>query len=174
MGAFISNMNAVKHSIDQAKVNLKNTVSSQMRGVVTLMLRDLAANTPQWSGDLAASWQVVVGGEMAPIGYTGFKQVPYEHPAPHFKGDREAVDYTIQMNAGMLKQIRYNRSISIVNNNPTIAAIEVAGGEAWLRHSPDNFIAGDFMAVKYVAQKYRDKDFSKTRFTYDSPDQWKF
>jgi len=164
MGAFISNLNAVKFSIDQAKAKLEGTVNAQMRGVVSLMLRDLATNTPQWSGDLAASWQVVVGGETYPLGQTGFKSNPIVRPAPHFKGDSEAVNYAMEMNAGMLSQIRYNKKISIVNNNPTVDAIETEG-----QLRPGNFISGDFMAVKYVAQKYRDKDLSKTRFTYDSP-----
>lgn len=163
-GAFISNLNAVKHSINLVKAKLEGEVNSQMRGVVGLILQDLATNTPQWSGDLAASWQVEVSGESAPIGESGLKQDPYEYPAPHFKGDREAVDITMANNAGMLSQIRYNKQISIVNNNPTVDAIVTEG-----QLRPNNFIPGDFMAVKYVAQKYRDKDLSKTRFTYDSP-----
>lgn len=167
MGAFITNLSAVKHSINLAKAKLEGTVNSQMRGVATLMLRDLATNTPQWSGDLAASWQVVVGGDTAPLGETGFKQVPYQTLYPHFKGDKEAVNFAMQDNAGMLAQIRYNKSISIRNTNPTVDVIE----EGKLR--PNNFIPGDFMAVKYVAQKYRDKDFRNTRFAYSSPDQLK-
>lgn len=162
MVAFVSNLSAIKHSIDMAKAKIEHTVTEQIRGVVTMMLKDLAMNTPQWSGDLAASWQVVVGKSVSPIhlGDTPFKQRPYKYPPPHSKGDPEAVGFALIQNQGEIASIRWNSTISIQNVNPTEAVIN----ETNLR--PGNFIRGDIMAVKYVAQKYRDKNLKNTRFDY--------
>lgn len=162
MVAFVSNLSAIKHSIDMAKARLKGEVTAQIQGVVTMMLKDLAMNTPQWSGDLAASWQVVVGKGVSPIhlGDTPFKRRPYEYPPPHFKGDSGAVGFAMMQNQGEIASIKWNSTISIQNANPTEAVIN----ESNLRRG--NFISGDIMAVKYVAQKYRDKDLKNTRFDY--------
>lgn len=175
MVAFVSNLSAIKHSIDMAKAKIEHTVTAQIQGVVAMMLKDLAMNTPQWSGDLAASWQVVVGKGATPSnnGYTGFKATGrYVYPPPHFKGDPDAIGFALMANMADIASIRWNSNISIVNNSQTLTVGKDGPpltSQAQLRDG--NFISGDFMAVKYVAQKYRDKNMKNTRFGYFNADQ---
>lgn len=157
MAAFISNLQTLRHSMDLAKDRIEGTVTDRYRKAVRIVLKDLAANTPQWSGDLAASWQVVVGkgAKAAYPEYTPLKSDFSRQLAPKWKGDGTAVDLALQRAEFDIASIRWNSHVSIVNVSKTLT--EGEGGppltdERQLR--PGNFIKGDFMAVKYVAHKY--------------------
>jgi hypothetical protein len=143
-------------SILGAKAKHEKRVNAAYRELVADVLTELALNTPQWSGDLAASWRVKAEGSYSRsvrtagyYGQTPFKKNPYEFPAPYRKGSMPAVDYALARSAEVINSIRYNSRVSIYNDNPTVDEIS----EQTLR--PSNFIPGDIMAIEYVHRKFR-------------------
>ena len=155
--AFVGNLASFQRTIAREKAKVKGTATAVYQKFVKDILTDLAKNTPQWSGDLAASWEVVVSAKGLPSGYTSpFKDFPYAYPAPHAKGDMEAVKYAIKNNKQTIDAILWNNIVSVVNMNPTVKAI---GDGSKLR--PDNYIPGDIMAVNFVAHKYAHKRYHR-------------
>jgi len=137
MAAGITGLEGFKKQIDSLKKELRGKVAVKYRLFVTNMLYDLAVNTPQWSGDTAASWEVVVGkGGEAGEGSSPFKVTPWSDLRGSEKrmGDMEAVQFALQRNAANIEAIRYNSYVSIVNNNPTMDLL--MSGQVHLR--PEN------------------------------------
>jgi hypothetical protein len=150
---YVNNLASFSRTIVREKARVKGTATAVYQKFVKDILTDLAKNTPQWSGDLAASWEVVVSANGVPSGYTSpFKSFPPAYPAPHEKGDMEAVKYAISNNKQTIDAIRWNNIVSVVNMNPTIKLI---GDGSKLR--PGNYIPGDIMAVNFVAHKWSHK-----------------
>lgn len=166
----VTGIERFKHTVKAAEAKLKGQLNEEYRKLTKRILIDLALNTPQWSGDLAASWRAVISSESGASRasfdtLTTYKAKPdpnngnrtYVRPAPHFKGDREAADYVLLNNEETLSSLRYNMKVTIINTNPTAEIIANPWAEEeWLR--PGNFIPGDVMAVSYVSAKYSRKD----------------
>lgn len=155
----VANLASFKRTIENLKEGVKGTATTRYKKFVTAILTDLAKNTPQWSGDLAASWEVVVGagGEASTHHDTPFKQRPQQYPAPFFRGDMPAVKYALMVNSFAIDTIKWNNKVKIVNTNSTLRAIKAKSstGDGWLR--PRNYISGDIMAVNFVAHKWNTK-----------------
>lgn len=149
-----------KH-IKRIEGKVENHVTDKYKAFTLKILRELAENTPQWSGDLAASWQVVVGkgSEPVPNYSTPLKVIPWKsltRTTAKFKGDDAAVVYAMEYSLGQIQLIRWNSHVKIVNTNPTVAAIE---GKT-LR--PDNYFKGDVMALHFVANKWGNRGVGLT------------
>ena len=173
----IKNLSAFTGKIERAKKSMEGQVTAKYKRFVTRILEDLALNTPQWSGELAASWQVVVGSKgQAEARYRGFSKADtaYERGyggAEYKLGDRPAVDISLMNNDSAIESIRWNSKVSIVNTNPTerfqAANFRRAqdGETPAMRDENRPKIAGDFMGVQYVKQKWstknRNLEFSK-------------
>lgn len=153
-------LNNVINKTKKQRERLKDGATAHVRAHVSFALRELARNTPQWSGSLASSWYVDLHYRMTP---------EYKSPYPieddnawmkideRFKGDKRAVAAVMENNADLLKAIRWNAKVSIVNVHP-LAGTFAIGNEAdpevkGLRKG--NFIPGDIMAIKLVAQKMK-------------------
>lgn len=139
---------------------LKNGAASFVRESVAFALRELARNTPQWSGSLAASWYVDLNYKLQAdyySPYSGGEDWRDLIPNQRFIGDRRAVAEVMASNAEFLKAIRWNSKVSIVNIHPMAVTFAI-GNKAdpevqGLR--PGNFIPDDIMAVKLVSQKLK-------------------
>ena len=151
----VSNLQAFRNSIKAAKGRLDGTVTDRYRKFVKQVLRDLAMQTPQWSGDLAASWQIVSGSSQIPLdtGVTPFKVTAYRSIEPKQMGDRAAVNYALQANELILRSLRWNSVVSLQNTNSTLNELT----EEQLRVVNRPAIPGDLMAVKQVAAKWSTK-----------------
>ena len=160
MPALISNLQSFHNSIGYQKARVEHKATAYYRNFVRAVLKDLALNTPQWTGNLAASWQVVVGAnahaepnlevEVNP----GVQWDDLDHTSASFKGEPDAVMACLTWNEGAIQSIRWNSHVAIINTYPDLEAGEIK--EEHLRHG--NFIAGDIMAVSYVAQLYNHKN----------------
>lgn len=148
----ISNLSDFKNTINAAKGRIDGTVTKRYRALVTNILKDLAQYTPQATGDLAASWQVVVGAsqEAHDLGPTPFRPVRGTFmPAVYQMGSKPARDYTLAINEFVIQSIRWNSKVSIQNANPTAQEIDPS------RLRPGNFVVReDFMALSLVAARY--------------------
>lgn len=155
MRPVVSNLQAFRNSIKSAKGRLDGTVTDRYRKFVRQILKDLALQTPQWSGDLAASWQIVSGAGQVPLtlAATPFKVENFRSIEPKQKGDRAAVNYALQANEFVLKSLRYNSIVSIQNTNSTLNELT----EEELRKVNRPTIPGDMLAIKQVAAKWSTK-----------------
>ncbi len=162
MSTSIQNLQAFTNALDRKKKAMHGKVTSKYKRFVSRVLEDLALNTPQWSGDLAASWQVVVGSGSAPTArYKADSSGSTQSRSSAYKmGDRPSVDFSISNNESAINSIRWNSIVSIVNTNPTSrfqaanAARADAGEHPGMRDENRPKIAGDFMGVQYVKQKW--------------------
>lgn len=146
-----------RRSLEGQMAAMQGRLNAAYREFVVDVLIELVENTPQWSGDLAASWRVRASGvttrSVRTAGYYGqtpFKKEPYERPAPYFRGDEPAIDYVLARNQEVIASIRYNTRVTIYNNNPTGEIIM----QSDIPLRPGNFIPGDVMAVAHTIAKY--------------------
>lgn len=158
----ITGLDSFKKSLEAAKARQLGQINASYRKFVIDILSELVLNTPQWSGDLAASWRVKVEGSSTRVGgseYTPFKSKPRERPAPHFRGDEAALAYALAVNQEVIDSIRYNSRVTIYNDNKTAEIISTPWmQELWLR--PNNFIEGDVMAIAHTISKYNNAHIS--------------
>lgn len=139
---------------EKQKERIKQKASSYVQGVVRNVLRDLVLNTPQWSGNTAASWTVVTNQSGAASPYSALYESDWEEIDPKWIGDKQAWKEAWAANEATVKSIKWNTLIAIKNNAPH--ADELAtdpAAEDYLR--PGNYIPGDVMAIKKVTAKYR-------------------
>ena len=141
---------------------IKGSLAGTHQNLVRRMFQDLVAHTPQWSGDLAGSWTVLVGESLQGFklkDYSNLKEEYlgyYTEITPKWMGDKEALNYAVRNAQGDLSRIRYNSIISIVNTSPTSEKVDntdnTIGGKL-LR--PGNYIPGDLLAINTVRLKYK-------------------
>jgi hypothetical protein len=161
--AFIGNLQGFTKTLASARAKIEGKATARYQKFVKQTVRELSRNTPQWSGDLAASWQVIVGkgAIAADPPYTGLKgNYTLGDKAPHFIGDRGAVNLAVRLNADAIKSIRWNSVVRIENNSETLLTGDNEEDfnlgpitEQNLREG--NYIPGDIMAVKTVALMHK-------------------
>ena len=158
----IKGLNTFITKTEKQKAQIKQKASTFVRGKVLLVLKDLVNQTPQWSGDLAGSWTVLVGADAQGFGhnyYSGLKKDylgAFTDDDPKFMGGKDALNYTIAQSNYALSSINYNSVISIRNWSPTSEKVDntdnTIGGKL-LR--PGNYIPGDLLAINAVRLKYK-------------------
>jgi hypothetical protein len=149
----VTGIDTFRKSLEGQMAAMHGRINAAYREFITNILTELVENTPQWSGDLAASWRVRAEGLTSRSGgssTTGFKRDPIERPPPFFKGDEPAIVYALSVNSEVIQSIRYNTRVTIFNDNPTAEIITQS--DIVLR--PGNFIPGDVMAVAHTIAKY--------------------
>lgn len=151
----VTGLNKYVRKTQAQKERIRQGATNYVRQGVRMVLRDLVLNVPQWSGDLAASWRIDLNykpasWEASNLAVDDWKDVTN----PSWKGNEAAWREALRMNAEAFKAIRWNAKINIVNVQPLAEYFATEpGAEKKLRHG--NFIPGDVMAVKFVAQKYK-------------------
>lgn len=151
----IRGLNKYKEKSEKQKALLKQKATEYLRASVRAVLRDLVLKTPQWSGNTAASWKIQTKSHPADWKPTRLYNPDWEDQKPvRFIGDKEAWKVALELNAAVLKSLRWNTTISIVNESDM--ALDLATDpDAEEKLRPGNFIAGDVMAVAYVSAKYK-------------------
>lgn len=157
MAAIISNLQSFKETLRYHNAVAERRATQMYRDLVSTILEDIAAHTPQWTGTLAASWQVVVGKGAKPKPNYMVTDLIDGHWSkvenPSWIGDREAVEFALEENAKAIATIRWNSHVAIVNTHPGLQG-EIQGYD--LREG--NYVTrSDFMAVTYIATKYSHK-----------------
>lgn len=157
MTALVKGLQGFQNTVMAARARAQGHVTARYQRLVREMLKDLAKNTPQWSGDLAASWQVMVGANnqvAVDLGYTYLKGES-DFVNPKWIGDKDAVEHALQANRDAIAKIRWNSHVSIQNASQTLT--DGDRGDNPLNEDnlrPGNFIPGDIMATALVAAKY--------------------
>lgn len=142
-----------KSKAQQAQI--KSGAANFVRGQTRAVLKDLVLNTPQWSGNTAASWQIETPSvdvryydtELARDDWTDIQ-------TPSFIGDLEAWKVALANAQPALKSIRYNSRITIRNTAPYSDELATLPEED-LKLRKGNYIPGDVMAVALATAKYK-------------------
>jgi hypothetical protein len=160
--AFIGNLQGFTKTLASARAKIEGNATTRYQKFVKQTVRELSRNTPQWSGDLAASWQVLVGkgAVVMDAPYTALKgEWEPGDVAPHFIGDRGAVNLAVKRNEAFIKLIRWNSVVRIENNSKTLLTGDGNPANPGLITEQNlregNYIPGDIMAVKTVALMHK-------------------
>lgn len=150
-------LNRVIHKTKKQRERLKDGATAYVRSNVTYALKQLALNVPQYTGSLAASWYVDLHYRMTPDYTPPLDEDSWREVDPKWIGDSSAVTTVLRNNAELIKAIRWNAKVSIVNVHPLAGTFAIGS-----QSSPEvkglrkgNFIPDDIMAVKLVAQKMK-------------------
>lgn len=144
----VTNLRQFQYSVAAAKARLSGTVTKKYQQFVTKVFTDLVEHTPQWSGHLAANWNVNLTHDAAPA-VVPWKTSEYSEPV-HQMGDPEAVSFALGRAKGQISKIRWNTKVSFVN--PVDYAAEVEANPQLLR--PVNLVGGQVVLAQYIASKY--------------------
>jgi hypothetical protein len=137
------------------QAQIKNGAANFVRGQTKKILKDLVLNTPQWSGNTAASWQIETPSSELKYYDTKLAVEDWQELNPaFFKGHLEAWRVALANAQPALKSIRYNSRISIQNTAPYADELATLP-ESELKLRKGNYIKGDVMAVALVSTKYR-------------------
>lgn len=137
------------------QAQIKNGAANFVRGQTKAVLKDLVLNTPQWSGNTAAMWQIATPSVDVSYYDTELAKLDWKDvDPPSFIGDTQAWKVALANAKPALKSIRYNSTISIENTAPYADELATLP-ESELKLRKGNYISGDVMAVKLATAKYR-------------------
>lgn len=128
----VQGLRSFQRSIQATKARAEGKATLRYRQFVQRVFTDLVMHTPQWSGNLAANWQIRLTNDgPAPLqgwykkGHTGgFKDRTYEQVQ---LGDGEAPFAAIERAAPQIDRIFWNTRVSF--ENPVAYAQQVAEGQ---------------------------------------------
>ena len=144
-------LDRLKAKLNLAGKLLEHKAANRIQAAAMDVLVAAASVTPQWSGDTAASWQIVIGENYPDKGRTALWQKNWwENEHPSFKGDETAID--VARAAGYnIKDIKWYDYVRLVNGSQdakTIASLP----DTEFRQG--NYIPSDVMALAYLTTRY--------------------
>lgn len=160
IGAIISDRGA-RALLDAAlyeERRLQGKVTEEYQAQVLEMFVDLVNATPQYSGNLAHQWQIVVGrgvrARNLPMISTYFETVAR---GKKFKmGDDPAVTATIQREFSKLDNIRYNSYVAFVNTSGYDSEVQQGKGpDGKVIRQENKDATGRVMMAHYLVTKYQ-------------------
>lgn len=151
----IVGLNGYLKKSKKQQAQIKNGAANFVRKQTKTILKDLVLNTPQWSGNTAAMWQIETPSVEVNAKNTKFAREDWWNIVPEsFKGDTEAWKVALANAQPALKSIRYNSTIKIVNTAPYADELATLPEED-LKLRKGNYIPGDVMAVNLATAKYK-------------------
>lgn len=144
----VNNLRQFMYSVQAEKARAEKRVTKKYQEYVTKVFTDLVSHTPQWSGHLAANWNITLTHDPVPT-EVPWKTGPYSQPV-HQMGDPEAVNFALNRAKTVVPKIRWNTKVSFVN--PVDYGPTVESDPAALR--PVNLVGGQVVLAKYIANKY--------------------
>lgn len=145
--------------LDRLKVKLKvvgkmleHKAANRIQAAAMDVLVTAASMTPQWSGDTAASWQIVLDENAPDRGRTVLWQ-PFwwmnEHPS--LRGDEGAIDIARSVGGYSIKDIKWYDYVRLVNGSQDAESISKKPDSEFRN---GNYIPADVMAVAYLTSRY--------------------
>jgi hypothetical protein len=173
----IKGLNAWVIKTNKQKDRIKKKATDYVKFKATQVLRAAVLNTPQWTGQTAASWELVIDGGSPFFNSLHKDSRPYEfplsqrrfNPSVRFKGNAKTYVEAKNHNEMFYMGVKWNSKISLVNSSPRAGWLVAGQGETiksdhisdykdvipewYLR--PGNFIPGDVMALQYLQNKFK-------------------
>lgn len=138
----IANLGEFSRDLDRWLETCEDLADGAFRGLVVQAFKYVVQGTPEWSGNLAASWKLTVGSPS--VGYdetifkvTGPTGVLLDEPySRKFRPNHEAIHYAFSIAQSSLPLVRIGAEVFITNNAPyaeQVAANRNSRGRAFLR-----------------------------------------
>lgn len=158
----IKGLDDFKRKLNMDRLRLERRVTKAIQNLVWDVFTDLVVHTPQWSGNMAANWFIVLGSDPSPepVPYNVGKSWPVTVDmlrngfSPYKQGDAEAVNASMSREYSKVKRIRWNSKVRLVN--PVDYADKVEGGDSETPIREVNF-TGNYRRVAletYINVKY--------------------
>lgn len=124
---------------------LYDAVEGAFRGLTVRAFKEIVWGSPQYTGNLTASWKISIGAPDSSYTETSFKtahlpKAPREkdgrlYAVLHQRRDPEAIDYALSANGLTVWLVRLGEDVFIQNNTPYAHMADDALGSAppWLR-----------------------------------------
>jgi hypothetical protein len=140
----IENLGEVLHGIDRWVEECEDLGDDAFRGLTAAAFKYVVLGTPEWSGNLAASWRLTVGQPSVGYNETVFKEDAARlgglaiNPEPFSKirPNYDAIRYAFAIAGKELPLVTLYSEVFISNNAPyaeEVAADRKANGKAFLR-----------------------------------------
>lgn len=165
----IKGLDDFKRKLKMDQLRLERRVTNAIQNLVWDVFTDLAVITPQWSGNMAANWFIVLGSDPTPdaIPYNVGEFWPVTRGMldngffPNQQGDEEAINASMSREYNKIKRIRWNSKIRIVN--PVDYADKVEGGDEDTPIRAVNFTGnyGRVALETYINVKYNNPSVLK-------------
>lgn len=161
----VNNLSEFNSALDSALAAMEREVTHALRGFTVTVFRELVENSPQWSGNLAANWNIGINSESTE--YTELSDKTgswYGHSDQQHHGDFQpfvrgapyAVGVAIGKNLPRTRAIGLRDTVFINNNTPYLDHVEAdesdEGKSPYIR--PENKIDGVVALREYVRAKY--------------------
>lgn len=137
----VSNLAEIFTGIDKWLDHCEDLAEGAFRGMAVQAFKYVVNGTPEWTGNLAASWRLTIGGPATGYTETPFKEVdlggipinpePYSKMRPNYA----AIHYALSIAKEQAPLIRLGADVYLTNNAPYV--LEVAenqrNGKTFLR-----------------------------------------
>ena len=153
----VDNLERFILSLQAEKARLDKRVTKTYQEFVAQAFQDLLLHTPQYSGQMAASWHILLTNENAPSHVGWYKKGQTGrfyggHYEPVEMGDGEAISEAWDRAEIKIGKIRWNTKVSFVNTDPLAPAVQANLINPPVR--PVNLVDGAVAMAAYVRHRY--------------------
>lgn len=128
---------------------VKSTATKFVQDKAIKILKEALRVSPQYSGDYAFNWFLETN--QIEAGYDRrFKGKPWNQVTMRQQGDKRAINENLRVNMELIRQIKWNNKIRLVNKSPTAELLDA--GAVKLR--PENLIEAPQGVLAYLKMKY--------------------
>lgn len=128
----LTNLAQFNEGLDRWLDEVEDLATDAFRGLVAKALKFVVLGTPEWSGNLAASWRITFGGPAAGYVETVFKEAEFGGPAAGAKEpfsrispNYAAVHYAYVIAKRQLPYVRLDSNVVISNPAPYYMPVEL-------------------------------------------------
>lgn len=157
----VENLAEVMMGIDQWVEAVEDLADTTFRGLTAKAFRYILEGTPEWTGDLVASWRITIGAPASGYTPTIFKEaelgglVINPEPFSRVTPNHAAVQYALSIAKGQLAFVTLGTEVYISNPSPYAQQVEdnqKASGNSFIR--PVNLVNGRVEMVHAAADKF--------------------
>lgn len=150
----VSGLNQLLLKLDRHKLRVQKSIAKAKVDLATRVFTDVVEGSPQWSGNLAANWDIEVGASKAsysPI--AGYSVTDWNKGDKYEAGHPLAVSMAMS-NLGKLSEVKWNSKINVVNYTPYGPEVEAGNGPNGRPIRPENYVYGQIAMVAYAMMKH--------------------
>jgi hypothetical protein len=124
----IEGLEAFAKGIEDWVFSCENLAEGALRGIAVEAFKYAVHGTPEWSGNLAASWRLSVGAPTSGYTETLFKTAMLGDPSPEpfskLRPNYAAINYAMKIAEESVPLIRLGADVFITNTAPYAAEVE--------------------------------------------------
>lgn len=124
----IENLGAFCEGIDKWIDDVETLAEGTLRGLAAQAFRYMVYGTPEWTGNLTASWRLTVGNPAVGYAPSIWKDLPFAGAAPEpysrAQFNDAAIRYALSIASGELAFVRLGAPVYITNTAPYAADVQ--------------------------------------------------